>query len=99
VAVGHRAATCPWRLRARRQAVLVWRGRAGQQWQFRGELAIWRGLPAQPCIRLIREDHNHDAVMRIAAKPRGGGPILQSGLETMGYGRVTATSDRHRQPL
>src|SRR5512144_1888066 len=37
--------------------------------------------------------------MRIAAKLRGGGPILQSGLKTMGYGRVTATSDRHRQPL
>jgi hypothetical protein len=35
--------------------------------------------------------------MRIAAKLRGGGPILQSGLKTMGYGRVTATSDRHRQ--
>ena len=39
---------------------------------------------AQPCIRLIREDRNHDAVMRIAAKPRGGGPILQSGLENHG---------------
>jgi hypothetical protein len=32
---------------------------------------------------MIREDRNHDAVMRIAAKLRGGGPILQGGLETM----------------
>ena len=55
--------------------------------------------PAQPCIRLIREDRNHDAVMRIAAKLRDGGPILQSGLETTGVGRVTATSDCHRQSL
>jgi hypothetical protein len=32
-------------------------------------------------------------------KLRGGGPILQSGLETMGFGRVTTTSDRHRQSV
>ena len=34
-----------------------------------------------------------------AAKLRGGGPILHSGLEAMGLRRVTATSDRHRQTL
>ena len=34
-----------------------------------------------------------------AAKLQGGGPILHSGLEAMGYHRVTTTSDRHRQPL
>jgi hypothetical protein len=34
-----------------------------------------------------------------AAKLRGGGPILHSGLEAMVGGRVTATSDRHRQTL
>jgi hypothetical protein len=34
-----------------------------------------------------------------AAKLRSGGPILHSGLEAMVGGRVTATSDRHRQTL
>jgi hypothetical protein len=34
-----------------------------------------------------------------AAKLRGGGPILHSGLEAMVGGRVTATSDCHRQTL
>ena len=34
-----------------------------------------------------------------AAKLQDGGPILHSGLEAMGYHRVTTTSDRHRQPL
>jgi hypothetical protein len=34
-----------------------------------------------------------------AAKLRGGGPILHSGLEAMVGGRVTVTSDRHRQTL
>ena len=52
---------------------------------------------AQPCIRLIREDRNHDAVMRIAAKPRAAGPFFRAVWKTMGCGRVTATSDRYRQ--
>src|SRR5271157_122412 len=64
----------------------------------RGDRDLARSA-AQPCIRLIREDRNHDAVMRIAAKLRGGGPILHGGSETMGVRRVTATSDRHRQSL
>ncbi len=34
-----------------------------------------------------------------AAKLRGGGPILDSGLEAMVSTRVTATSDRHQQTL
>jgi hypothetical protein len=34
-----------------------------------------------------------------AAKLQGGRPILHSGLEAMGYHRVTTTSDRHRQLL
>src|SRR5262245_26690363 len=32
-----------------------------------------------------------------AAKLRGGGPILHSGMEAVVLRRVTATSDRHRQ--
>jgi len=34
-----------------------------------------------------------------AAKLRGGGSILHSGLEAMVLRRITATSDRHRQTL
>jgi hypothetical protein len=44
--------------------------------------------------RLIRFRH----VMRIAAKLRSSGPILHRGSEAMEERRVTATSDRHRQP-
>jgi hypothetical protein len=33
-----------------------------------------------------------------AAKLRGGGPILRSGLGSQGGIRVTATSDRHQNP-
>jgi hypothetical protein len=69
-----------------------------KQRQFRGELAIRREDRAHPCIRSIREDRNHDAVMRIAAKLRSSGPILHRGLKAMEERRVTATSDRHRQP-
>jgi hypothetical protein len=44
------------------------------------------GLPAHcerfctssPCIRLIREDRNHDAVMRIAAKLQAAGPFFRA---------------------
>ena len=64
-----------------------------KQRQFRGELAIRREDRAHPCIRSIREDRNHDAVMRIAAKLRSSGPILHRGLEAMEERRVTATSD------
>src|SRR5262249_13703796 len=39
-------------------------------------------IAPQTCIRSIREDRNHDAVMRIAAKLRGGGPILRRGSKT-----------------
>jgi hypothetical protein len=48
-----------------------------QCWSGGPTMTIPRGArelarsPAQPCIRLIREDHNHDAVMRIAAKAPG----------------------------
>ncbi len=66
--------------------------------QFRAELAIRREDRAHPCIRSIREDRNHDAVMRIAAKLRSSGPILHRGSEAMEERRVTTTSDRHRQP-
>jgi len=43
-----------------------------------------RIIAPQPCIRWIHEDLNHDAAMRIAAKLRGGGPILRGGVEARG---------------
>ena len=39
--------------------------------QFRGELAIRREDRAHPCIRSIREDRNHDAVIRISGEAPG----------------------------
>ncbi len=44
------------------------------------------------------KDPNHDAVMRIGAKLRGGGPILCYGVISHAVYRVTATSNRHRLP-
>ena len=45
------------------------------------------------------KDPNHDAVMRIGAKLRSGGPILCCGVISHGVHRVTATSNRHRRPV
>jgi hypothetical protein len=56
-------------------------------------------IAPRPCIRSIRGDRNHDAVMRIGGEAPGWRAPLHSGLEAMGYHRVTTTSDRHRQPL
>ena len=39
-------------------------------------------LRSHPCMRWAR-DPDHDAVMRIAAKLRGGGPILYRGIKAM----------------
>src|SRR5947208_9028733 len=36
--------------------------------RYRGELAIRRTFAPQTCIRSIREDHHHDAVMRIGGE-------------------------------
>jgi hypothetical protein len=44
------------------------------------------------------KDPNHDAVMRIGAKLRSGGPILCYGVISHGVHRVTATSNRHWRP-
>ena len=66
--------------------------RCGKRRQFRGEFAISDADRApQPCIRSIREDRNHDAVIRISGELRGGGPILHSGLKAMGL----AAGHRH----
>ena len=47
----------------------------------------------QTCMRQVRLDPNHDAVMRISGKAPGGGPIL-----TVGIGATSATATSDRQP-
>ena len=49
----------------------------------RGELAIGRIFAPQTCIRQVRSDPDHDAVMRIGGKAPGGGPILSVGIGAM----------------
>src|SRR5215469_16826397 len=44
----------------------------------------------QTCMQQVRLDPNHDAVMRISGKARGGGPIL-----TVGIGATSTTGSRH----
>ena len=44
----------------------------------------------QTCIRQVRLDPNHDAVMRIGGEAPGGGPIL-----SVGIGATSATGSRH----
>ena len=58
---------------------------------IRGELAIGAHLFApQTCMRSVRLDPDHDAVMRIGGKAPGGGPILFVGINAM-----SATGSRH----
>jgi hypothetical protein len=49
---------------------------------FEGSPRVVDKLRPHPCMRWAR-DPDHDAVMRIAAKLRGGGPILYHGIEAM----------------
>jgi hypothetical protein len=61
---------------------------------------LWtRVIASQPCIRWIRWDRNHDAAMRIDSEAPG--RQAQSRKRHLSHGllRVTATSDRHRQPV
>src|ERR1700752_963248 len=47
-------------------------------------------LRDQTCMRQVRLDPNHDAVMRIGGEAPGGGPIL-----FVGIGATSATGSRH----
>ena len=52
--------------------------------RIRGELAIWGAdLAPHTCIRSVRLDPDHDAVMRIGGEAPGGGPILSVGISAM----------------
>src|SRR5215469_357095 len=44
----------------------------------------------QTCMRQVRLDPDHDAVMRIGGEAPGGGPIL-----SVGIGATSATGSRH----
>jgi len=57
---------------------------------IRGELAIGRIFAPHTCMRSVRLDPDHDAVMRIGGKAPGGGPIL-----TVGIGAMSAAGSRH----
>jgi hypothetical protein len=49
-----------------------------------GELRVGaREIVPRPCMRRAK-DPNHDAVIRIGSKLRGGGPILCAGIKAMG---------------
>ena len=50
---------------------------------IRGVLAIRRISRLQTCMRSVRLDPDHDAVMRIGGKAPGGGPILSVGIGAM----------------
>jgi hypothetical protein len=54
-------------------------------------------IAPQPCIRWTSKDPDHDATYASAAKLRGGGPNLISGIEARKDSGITATSDRFRQ--
>src|SRR5262249_62346188 len=49
---------------------------------FEGSPRVVDELRPHPCMRWARGP-DHDAVMRIAAKLRGGGPILSDGMKAM----------------
>ena len=57
----------------------------------RGARQIGAQLRAyQTCMRQVRLDPDHDAVMRIGGEAPGGGPIL-----SVGIGATSATGSRH----
>ena len=60
--------------------------RCGKRRQFRGEFAISDADRApQPCIRSIREDRNHDAVIRISGEAPGRRAHSSQRLESHGF--------------
>src|SRR5262245_35048165 len=71
-------------------ASLGWSVELSRQWakrrQFEAELAM-RGaqIAPQPCIRLIREDRNHDAVIRIGGEAPGRQAHSSQRLESHGF--------------
>ena len=57
----------------------------------RGARQFWGAASRhQTCMRQVRLDPDHDAVMRIGGEAPGGGPIL-----SVGIGATSATGSRH----
>jgi len=48
-----------------------------------GSSPLGADLAPHTCIRSVRLDPDHDAVMRIGGKAPGGGPILSVGISAM----------------
>ena len=48
-----------------------------------GSSPLGADLAPHTCIRSVRRDPDHDAVMRIGGKAPGGGPILSVGISAM----------------
>jgi len=59
---------------------------AGRQDNSEGSSSSGAEIAPQPCIRSVREDRTMMQSCASAAKLRGGGSILHSGLEAMVYG-------------
>ena len=56
-------------------------------------------IAPRPYIRWTSKGPDHDATYASAAKLRGGGPDLKSGIQARRTGGITATSDRFRQSV
>jgi hypothetical protein len=59
----------------------------------RGARHLGRIFAPHTCIRSVRLDPDHDAVMRIGGEAPGGGPILSVGIKCQVRIRLPATSD------
>ena len=64
----------------------------------RGARPLARIIAPQACIRRTRGDPDHDAAMRIGGEAPGRRAHSSTRHESHRKARVTATSDRHRQP-
>ena len=64
----------------------------------RGARPLARIIAPQACIRWTRGDPDHDAAMRIGGEAPGRRAHSSTRHESHRKARVTATSDRHRQP-
>ena len=64
----------------------------------RGARPLARIIAPQACIRRTRRDPDHDAAMRIGGEAPGRRAHSSTRHECHRKARVTATSDRHRQP-
>src|SRR6266536_2243754 len=72
-------------------------GGGGTTKRSEGSSPSGASIAPQTCIRLIREDQNHDAVIRIGGEAPRRRPHSKPRFEDHVQYRVVATSDRHLQ--